>query len=308
MRASLIAARGHDLDVLVGLLADMGVHDLWVIKNVAGDGLIFDPHPDIVIGALDAQDASDSASSQEGFNNFDVLLRLGQAVSRGIPSLLIVPPPLKPPSWIRGLSVALCAPDNRPALEDHIWALTANISKGIERKDSLDEFTPIDVPRYLLRLQEVERTYHESLPLSVGGSGRIGQAYAEFERLISELLVASGAALAERPESVRRHDYADFAFIPSGGSSVVVLAECKLVSRKRRLHEDEATLHQKVSATHSQLGLLIYHSIDGTEPPPSRYPTALVERISATALIERLGENSLPKVISDAVAQAAARY
>ncbi|MER5697876.1 hypothetical protein ACWDBO_37280 [Streptomyces mirabilis] len=306
MRASLIAARGQDLDVLVDLLADRDVHDLWVIKNVAGDGLIFDPAPDIVVGALDAQDASGSVSSQEGFNNFDVLLRLGQAVSRGIPSLLIVPPPLKPPNWIRGLSVALCAPDNRPALEDHIWALTANISRRSERKDTSDKFTPVDVSRYLSKLQEVERTYHESLPFGVGPP-RVGQAYAEFEHLISELLVAAGAALAERPESARRDDYADFAFIPSGGSSVVVLAECKLVSRKRRLHDDEAILRQKVSATHSQLGLLIYHSIDGTEPTPSRYPTALVERISAKDLIERLGGSPLPKVISDAVAQAAAR-
>ncbi len=286
----------------------MDVHDLRVIKNVAGDGLIFDPAPVVVVGALDAQDASGSASSQEGFNNYDVLLRLGQAVSRGIPSLLIVPPPLKPPSSIRGLSVALCAPDNRPALEDHIWALTANISRGGGQKNPTDKFTPVDVPRYLSKLQAVERNYRESLPLGLDASGRITQAYAEFERLISELLVASGAALAERPGGFRRHDYADFAFIPSGGSSVVVLAECKLVSRRRRLHEDEAILHQKVSATHSQLGLLIYHSVDGTEPPPRRYPTALVDRISATELIERLGESSLPKVISDAVGQAAARY
>ncbi|MFI0808186.1 hypothetical protein [Streptomyces echinatus] len=308
MHASLIAAGGQDLDVLVELLADRGLQDLWVIKSVAGDGLIFDPSPDVVIGTLDAQDASSSASSREGLNNFDVLLRLGQAVARGIPTLLIVPPPLKPPSWVRGLSVALCAPDNRPALEDHIWALTANISRSGGRESPPDKFTPVDVPWYLSRLQEIERTYRESLPLSVGASGRTVQAYAEFERLISDLLVASGAALAERPEGVRRHDYADFAFLPSGGSSVVVLAECKLVTHKRRLHEDEATLHQKVSATHSQLGLLIYHAIDGVEPLPPRYATALVERISAKELIERLGSKSLQKVISEAVAEAAARY
>ncbi|MFJ8489467.1 hypothetical protein ACIRBZ_14040 [Streptomyces sp. NPDC094038] len=88
----------------------MDVRDVWEIENIVGDGVIFDPVPDVVIAALDAADASGLASPQEGFNNFDVILRVGQAVARGIPSLLIVPPPLKPPAWIKGLSVALCSP------------------------------------------------------------------------------------------------------------------------------------------------------------------------------------------------------
>lgn len=293
---------------MASLLADMDVRDVWVIKNVVGDGVIFDPVPDVVIAALDVADASGLASPQEGFNNFDVILRVGQAVARGIPSLLIVPPPLKPPTWIKGLSVALCSPGNRTSLTDHIWALTASAPEGHASKFPKGNFTPINAEMYLSRLQAVEQAYREPLSLSPGAPGsKYVQAYAQFESLISELLVSAGAALAEPPEDSHPNDYADFAFVPSSGSSVVVLAECKLVSRKRRLSEDEAALHQKVTATHSQLGLLIYHPVDGMEPFPARRSTALVERISATELIKRLGERSLQGVISDAVAQAAAR-
>ncbi|MFD8964441.1 hypothetical protein ACFV0C_05445 [Streptomyces sp. NPDC059568] len=310
MRASLVSVSGIDLDVLASLLADVDVHDLWVIKNVVGDGVIFEPIPDIVVGVLNAKNVSDPASPQEGFNNFDVLLRVGQAVARGIPSLLIVPPPLKPPSWIKGLSVALCSPGNRGALADHIWALTVSATRDGASKVLLDRFNPINAELYLSRLKAVEEAYINPLPLSPGApSGRIGRAYAQFESLISELLVSAGAALAEPPEDAHRYDYADFAFVPSSGSSVVVLAECKLVSgkSKRRISEDEAALYQKVTATHSQLGLLVYHSIDGVQPAPARHPTALVERISAMELIVRLKEKPLQRVIADAVAQAAAR-
>ncbi|MGY5080654.1 hypothetical protein ACWIGX_26795 [Streptomyces nigrescens] len=308
MRASLIGASGVDLDVLASLLAEADIRDLWVIKNVVGDGVTFDPTPDVVVAALDAEDVGGSASPQEGFNNFDVLLRIGQALALGIPSLLVVPPSLKPPSWIRGLSIALCSPGNRDSLMDHVWALTARASKGSVSKTPPEKFTPIDVEHYLARLKAVEQAYRERFRSGVGTSGgRVSASAYRFEGLVSELLVSAGAALAEPPEVAHRNDYADFAFIPSSGSSVVVLAECKLTSRKRRLSEDEASLYQKVAATHSQLGLLIYHAIDGLEPIPARHATALVERISATDLIERLGEKSLQKVISDAVAQAASR-
>lgn len=297
-----------DLDVLASLLADMDVRDVWIIKNVVGDGVIFDPVPDVVIAALDASDASGSVSPQEGFNNFDVILRVGQAVARGIPSLLIVPPPLKPPTWIKGLSVALCSPGNRASLTDHIWALTASPSEEHAPRFPEENSTPIDAEVYLSRLQALEQVYREPFSLSPGAPGsKYVRVYAQFESLISELLVSAGAALAEPPEGSHSDDYADFAFVPSSGSSVVVLAECKLVSRKRRLSEDEAALHQKVTATHSQLGLLIYHPVDGMDPLPARRSTALVERISAKELIKRLGERSLQWVISDAVAQAAAR-
>jgi hypothetical protein len=315
MRASLVSASRSKLETLLSLLADAHVGEPWIIKNVAGDGLIFESAPDVVIGILNPGGEAELSGSQEGFNNFDVLLRVGQAVARNIACLLIVPPPLKPPSWIKGLSVALCSTENRSALADHIWALTNSVEKGASSVESPPAFVPfIDAAHYLSRLESVGKTHSKLISLSVTPRSSSMHAHAEFESLVSEVLTSAGAALAEgftrdtRGTRGAHGDYVDFAFTPSSDSSVVVLAECKFASRKRRLEDDEAILHQKVVATHSQLGLLIYHSIDDSDPHPPRHTTALVERISASELIRSLGSNSLKKVIADSVARAATRH
>ena len=122
MRATVVAAAGLDLTELIDAIGAAGVADAWVVGNDAGDRLMYDPMPDLIVCALDPAAADRIDPSPRGFTNLDVMVRAGQAAGRGLPTLIIAPPPLILSAPIPGTDLAYCPLDQGGALRDHVWA------------------------------------------------------------------------------------------------------------------------------------------------------------------------------------------
>ncbi|WP_269855170.1 hypothetical protein [Streptomyces sp. RPT161] len=288
MHATVVAASGMDLRILLDTLKGTGVSDAWVLGNAAGDRFMFDePRPDLIICVLDPENIERTDPSPKGFTNLDVMMRAGQSAGRGLPTLIIAPPPLHVASPVAGTVVAHCPLDQREALADHVWAFASTVRATEEpsapEKVALER--RIDPTSFLRRLEGIPRE-------STGGF------YLGVESLVAKLFQEAGAALLKPPPQT------DLAFIPSEDSSAVMLIEVKA----GKLTEDqlvaaEVRLQGRVDASRAQLGVLIYYDLKG-RGFPARYTTgAAVVRLRLEDLIEQLGTRSLPEVIAFAVAQ-----
>lgn len=287
MHATVVTAGGLDLRTLFDTFKGAGITDAWVLGNAAGDSLMSDDsQPDLVICVLSPDDAERVDPSPKGFTNLDVMMRAGQSAGRGLPTLIIVPPPLLVPSPISGTVVARCPLDEREALADHVWAF---VSTTRAAKQSVATPSPapgrrVDSGLFLHRLEHL--AYGPGPDFSLG-----------VESLSAELLQAAGAGFRESPPRV------DLAFIPSADSAAVMLVEVKAGKlTEDRLIAAEVRLQERVETTRAQLGVLVYHDAMGREFP-ARYATGVaVVRLSLRELIAQLSTQNLPDVIASAVA------
>ena len=287
MHATVVTAGGLDLTILLDTLKGTGISEAWVLGNAAGDRFMFDdPRPDLIIGVLDPGNVERTDPSPNGFTNLDVMMRAGQSAGRGVPTLIIAPPPLHIAAPIPGTVVAHCPLDQREALTDHVWAFASTI-RATEEPSAPEKATPgqrIDPTAFLHRLEDIP------------GSG--GEFYLGVEALVAELLQESGAALLKPPPRT------DLAIIPSEDSSAVMLIEVKAGElTEDRLIAAEVRLQARVEASRAQLGLLIYHDRNGRSFPDRYMTGAAVVRLRLKDLIEQLSTRSLPNVIALAVAQ-----
>lgn len=287
MHATVVAAGGLDLKSLFSAFKGVGVTDAWVLGNAAGDRLMSnDSRPDMVICVLSPDDAERTDPSPKGFTNLDVMMRAGLSAGGGLPTLIIVPPPLVVPSPIAGAVVARCPLEQGEALADHVWAFVSSIRVAEQTvSPSLKDERRIDSGSFLRRLENLS---YESAP----------EFYQGVESLTSELLQEAGAALRESPPHV------DLAFIPSDDSAAVMLVEVKAGKlTEDRLIAAEVRLQERVEATRAQLGVLVYHDVMGHQFP-ARYATGpSVIRLPLKELIGQLGDRSLQDVIASTVAQ-----
>jgi hypothetical protein len=56
-----------------------------------------------------------------------VLLRVGMALERGVPTCLIAPPPLQVPTGLSSLMVVPCPVDDLESLRLHLWAFANEV-------------------------------------------------------------------------------------------------------------------------------------------------------------------------------------
>ena len=288
VRASIVTAGGGGLGILFDVLGELGVRDIWVLGNSIGDRYLFDPSPDMAIGVLNPRSVESSEEPSEGLSNLDVMLRIGRAAERGVPAIVIVPPPLATPSPADGVAFALCPVDHQSALSTHLWAFTAAIGSP---KDGLSREPDRERPRVdsARILSELER--------SVGISG------PRFEEIVSSILRQAGAASVEN-EGYEPDRKVDIVVAPSDDSSSVILVEAKSGRLdERRLREAEQQLQGYVIDRQAGLGLLIYYDSLGRQFPQRR-STPLVVRLSIEELVGQLETRSLTQVISDASAAA----
>lgn len=284
MHASLVVAAGSDVQTLATALQGVGVDEAFVLGNAFGDHFLFDPLPDMVIGLLNP-DLADPATPS--LSNLDVMLRMGRAIEKGIPTLLIVPPPMSAPTATQGISYAMCRADAEELLKTHLWAFLAKVASN-QRQSPPVPHNSLKTGAYRARLEQLKHT---------------GRA-AHFEELIEKVLTDAGAAVEVNPKT--SVDTAiDFALIPSSGSPNVVLVECKWGNISERVIGDvEARLQQYVISRGAQLGVVIYQDVKGRRIS-SRHPTPLVVHLSADELLDGLESGDLPQVLSNAAAAAA---
>jgi hypothetical protein len=231
-------------------LGEMGISEMWVLANAIGDRYLFDPLPDMVIGILNPQAEVGSEVSSEGLSNLDVMLRVGRSAERGVPTILIIPPPLTAPSLASGVVFALCPPDNGAALRLHLWAFTSTINSSLGRASRRTDPEPhhIEATKFLQELSQSP---------DVGGQ--------RFEEMVSLILRQAGAA-SVKSESYIADNQVDLAFVTSDDSSSVVLAEVKYGKlSEQRLRQAEQQLQGYVIERQADLGLVIYHDAEGRQ-------------------------------------------
>lgn len=293
MRASVVAAGGPDLRVLFKALEDIGTRDWWVLRSAIGDRFMFDPVPDFVVGVLSPTQFERTDPAPEGLTNLDVMLRVGRAVERGLPTLIIAPPPLIINSPVQGATVAHCPLDVEDVLQNHLWAFMTTVSSTSQVHESLGEATRIDPTPFLRAISSINE--------SLSGYG------AQVESLVGQVLQQAGAALVENQQRGTLGDRVDFAFVPSADSSGVVLVEAKAGRlSEKRLADAENQLQHYVLSRRAQLGIVVYHDTsDRLYPAP--HATPMIVRFSLRELVEKLAVDSLPKVIAAAIADAVGR-
>lgn len=282
MRAVIVAAVGFSMEPLIDSLRDSGITEAWVLRSEAGDSQLFDPMPDLTICVLDADQADRMDPSPSGFTNLDVMMRAGQAAGRGIPTLIIAPPPLVVSASVAPATVTRCRLDQPEALADSIWAFAARAKIG-HHEAPVSESKPnqISAASYLSRLARIA-------PANI---------HDEVGQLIAELLSEAGAALTRAAAPI------DLAFIPSEESAALVLLEIKTgVFNAASLTRAEAELSRQVETSQAQLGVLLYYDVVG-EPHFSYPETGRVVRIRLEDLIKQLGYRSLTEILNAAVVE-----
>ena len=287
MRASVATAGGAGLGVLFDVLGELGVSDIWVLGNPIGDRYLFDPSPDMVIGVLNPRPEERNEEPSKGLTNLDVMLRIGRAAERGVPAIVIVPPPLAIPSPAESVVFAPCPVDHHSALSTHLWAFTATFgSKNRPSKELGHEPPHVDSARILSELQR-----------SASISGR------RFEEIVTSILRQAGAASVEN-ERYEPDRGIDIVFTPSDDSPGVILVQAKYGQLdERRLRDAEQKLQGYVIDRKAGLGLVLYHDSLGRQFP-QRQTVPLIVRLSVEELVKQLATRSLTQVLSDATASA----
>lgn len=287
MYSSVVAAGDLDLEPVAEALAAAGIQEGVVLQNGLGDSSIFNPVPDAVVGVL-SPTRSETHEVGRGFTNLDVMLRIGQAAERRLPTLLIAPPPLVLTSLIPGVTLAPCDLDASQALNEHCWAFAATIGARAQHRGRGAITNRADLHDLLREIGE----------LRADGPGLERQV----ESLTSRLLEAAGAALVESALRTDVGGRIDLAFMASEDSPGVILVEIKagLLDPAQIVNASEQ-LQRHVLDRRAQLGIVLYHDVRGRSFQ-TRHPTPLTVAISLTELAERLMGQDLPTVISYAVA------
>jgi hypothetical protein len=288
VRASIATAGSVGLGVLFDVLGELGVSDIWVLGNPIGDRYLFDPSPDMMIGVLNPGPEERNEKPSKGLSNFDVMLRIGRAAERGVPAIVIVPPPLAVPSPAEGVVFAPCPADHQSALSTHLWAFTTayGSSKNRPLKEAHHKAPHLDSARILSELQRSE---------SIPGW--------RFEEIVNSIIRQAGAASVEN-ETYEPDRGVDIAFAPSDDSPEVILIEAKYGQlNEGRLRDAEQQLQGYVIDRKAGLGLVVYHDSLGRQFPQRR-AVALIVRLSVEELVRQLATRSLTQVLSDATASA----
>lgn len=293
MRVSLLVAGEVNKGPLLRVLHELNIDDVWVLHNDLGDRFMLDPAPDFVVGVLSDRDSDAKAVQNKTFTNGEVALRLGLAAGKGVPTLVIASPSTQMRSPDPLITVVRC-PIKRDALVGHLWAFTTSLSLS----PSSDATAPPE------RQLENADHYLSELDRLEWGSTYFGD---QFERLISRLLLSAGAAVVETESAGPLGDRVDIAFMPSGRSGDIILVELKAGNiSEKQLAAAEEQLQRYVIGRQAKYGIVLYHDVSG-RMLSSHHSTPLILRMPARELIQKLANDPLPKVLDDAVGEAAGR-
>ena len=285
MRATVVTAAGLNLTVLVGTFGPAGITEAWVLSNDAGDRLLFDPAPDLIICVLDLNAAERTDPSPPGFTNLDVMIRAGQAAGRGVPTLIVAPPPLALSSPVADTDVVYCPLDRGDVLGVHVSAFVHG-AQARARSEVVGSSRLISPQPFEAELRDLGSLYPEP------------RFHLGVEQLVAKLLREAGAIVPNAADVG-----ADLAFFASADSPGVMLMEIKAGRLTEPvLSTAEAQLQDHVRSSSSKLGVLVYYDLEHKHLP-SPQPREAVVRIPLEDLIEQLGMHELPYVIAATVAQ-----
>ena len=292
MQTRVVAAAGVGLQTLFAVFRDLGVDEHWVLTSTAGESFIDDSALDFLTAVFSPLQPppSESASSRAAlFANLDIALRAGRAVGQRLPVLLIVPPPLQPPTHLPGTVIAPCPLDDQDALRLHIWAFISTLPGRTHLEQAPPPPAPptVDVTYVLERLADID-----------SGSAAAGP---QVERLVASMLNQAGAELVTSHDADVFGNEIDLAFLPSREASDVVLVEVKTgLLKESGLIKAEQQLQQLVMRRQASLGLLLYHDFGG-QNLPTKHVTPLVIRLSVRQLAAGLASDSLTQLLGRVV-------
>jgi hypothetical protein len=301
VHALVLSAVGLDLEMLARAAGDVGIGEAWVITNNAGDSIMQESPPDLVIAVLDPGQPSPAAPSGPPgpgaypFANLDVAIRSGRAAGQGFPVLMIVPPPLPRPADLVGVVVARCPLDNFNVLRLHLWAFVSTLPgrAHLTAPQPVAQPTGFDATAILNQLYSI--------------NGQQPSAALQVERLVTSLFGQVGAELVENPGRDQPDSRVDLAVLPSRESADILLVEVKAGQlTESDLAAAEERLQGYVLTRHAALGLVLYHDFDDKHLPSPR-ATSLVIRMSVRELVAGLATNNLPQLISGVVRDAIRR-
>jgi hypothetical protein len=305
MDAAIIRAGGVDLTQIAEACGEAGINEAIVIGSSIGDHLIDRPRPAVIIGVLQSSEGQSPEGAPAGspglagvsaFTNYDVLLRVGMALERGVPTCLIAPPPLQVPTGLPSLMIVPCPVDDLESLRLHLWAVTNAVSV-----DSQHVTAPVSTRK------QINANYFLRSLESIFRDGNPGVRAQRTEQLTAQLLREAGLGFAESPERGGPDEGFDIAVLPDQLSDEMTFIQVKSGHLdERRLHDAELRLQETVINRRCQLGVLIYHDAEGRRLPAAT-TTPLIVRIALEDLILRLGRENFRRVLDDEVASAVER-
>ncbi|WP_416905561.1 restriction endonuclease [Micromonospora echinospora] len=294
----LIASGTADLESVLAFLEAIDLSELAVFRNHFTDDVLNQGSPDAAIGVLDPLCAIGKSEALTGvpsrasaFTNEDVLLRLGRLIGKGVPSLVIVPPPLIPPAPMASLVVAPCPLDDRESLKLHLWAFMSSLAGLRARSKNVANTQSTEFGEVASWLRGPKRSLlsHAVSP-------------TDFEELVVRLLQDQGAELVENPDRMAKDAGFDAVFLPAKGAQELVLVEAKVGRLDvRQIVDSGRSLQRCVIERRGDLGLLIYHDRAGRRFDLHGIPRVVA--ISVDELIHALRVNNLRHVIAEQVAK-----
>jgi hypothetical protein len=301
LRAIIYHAAGVIMKDLIEALRQEGIDDAWVIGSSIGEPSTADWQPDVVFGVLNGPsrghdewfDTSDSRSP--GLNNYDVVLRVGHAVTSGVPTLLIVPIDVSAPHRYRDLLTIQVDVNSKFHLERHVRAFFSMVQHSEKRPRqskvmrTLSSEDNIRFKNDMNRIHEVDSILQRAI---------------SFEFLIHNLLVELDERFEQNP---LRDSVVDFALLPSDGTSQAVFITAKMGKLDEpTLRRAEDLLREEILQRGGGIGLVIYSDDLFQKIGPDK-PSPLVLRIDFYDLVDRLSKASFDRVLADEVQLAISR-
>ena len=287
MRCFISSPIDTDTKVLEALLSELGVESVHTTKT--GPGALFAEQStedaDFFVAVL--------SSKKGGASPPGVLVETGIALGKGLPTLLIAPPPTRVPLALTTISTVHASVSDRNALELHLrlfFRLPDTRSAQQAATSTLPKLLSLDFGR--------ELTAIEQLPSRNRASA--------FEEVVVDLFRASGGNVAERSGGDGGVDAA--VALPDDESHLgLVLIQAKYGTQSvRAIKTAQSKLQEQVLQRGAGLGLLILGGLGDQAFAIQEMP--MIVTMSAEDLANRTREESLAEVLRQARNEAIHRF
>lgn len=255
MRCLLIAPTNLDVEVLSGVLGELGAEVLFASELGAGVTLAQAPidRADCAVAVLSSQ----SRHTAEGLAG--IFVDIGVVAGQKIPLVVIVDPNDAPPPALAGATIVRASADHVASLRLHLRMFMLSIASGdtmkrLHRTDALDSAS----------LSEF-RDRWDTLRSSLQDCNTYPRDFGvQFQRLVTDILSTAGAIVVENYDDLEADAVASY--MP-GTETILgpVIIELKPKLTKRGLESAQQRLMYSMRAARAGFCLLVHGGEPSTE-------------------------------------------
>ncbi len=285
----MVSYYGAELEALYAVLRELGVEVIDVAERGGGVTLAQAglDDVDVCIAVLPPETVADLMAAST------VYVEIGVIAARGLPVLIVAPPPQRSLPALSGLPVVSTSMADVGVLRLHVGLFVQSVSENVEWPT---EGRPMIVPlgvaaEHRARLREIRGS----------PSARRGD---EFERLVADLLRDAGAHVQTVTDDVLGEATAEVevdmaAFVPGEelrlGTFLIVVKRGELDAATSRVAQEQ--LSRRVRQVDVGLGVFVY---DRAGPNVEEIRAPMVFSISIDQLMDELEQRPLNELLVEA--------